>query len=179
LSAGGTGPTKRPKDSQTQKQHPLSVFCRPHVYWGCSQRAQTLNSELTPPVRPFADVSKASGSPHHGNLYVSMTPEKNGGSPYYNLNAAQMACVESPRWDQGPVTCSSERPGPSTAGLGQACSHDPTPKVGLAPSRVDQSPVSWVKSGLSSLSLTMYPFSISTDGHVPLKFHTTKYFIML
>jgi len=33
-------------------------------------------------------------------------------------------------------------------------------------------------SGITNLSLTMYPFSISTDEHVPLKFLMTKHFIM-
>jgi len=34
------------------------------------------------------------------------------------------------------------------------------------------------KSGVPNLSLTMYPFSISTDENVPLKFLMTKYCIM-
>jgi len=34
-------------------------------------------------------------------------------------------------------------------------------------------------SGDPNLSLTMNPFSISTDEHLPLKFIMTKYFIIL
>jgi len=30
------------------------------------------------------------------------------------------------------------------------------------------------RTGVIKLSLTMYPFSISIDGHVPLKFYITK-----
>jgi len=35
------------------------------------------------------------------------------------------------------------------------------------------------RTGVPNLSLTMYPFSIPTDEHVPLKFLMTKYFIMI
>jgi len=34
------------------------------------------------------------------------------------------------------------------------------------------------RSGVSNIYLTMYPFSVSADEHVPLKFHISKYFIM-
>ena len=36
----------------------------------------------------------------------------------------------------------------------------------------------WPKEGAPNLSLTMYPFSISTDELGPLKFLMTKYFMM-
>jgi len=37
-----------------------------------------------------------------------------------------------------------------------------------------QSAIQSYKAGVPKLSLAMYPFSISIDEHVPLKFHMTK-----